>query len=244
MSKTRLVITGVAVLLVSSAVYARRPHNQGEGSVSPRLASAHTLNVEESINRFLESGLLSPAQEMATREGLGAFSVSRAAGERESSPELPSASLDMQATPDLLEATGFNVHTDGGLTPLPSGLNSIGLVACTVGDELLVNGRFIITVTYQGYSGPPLRAYSCRMTNSAGYFFWTDRTNAEIPVKMLDACAWGNPPGHWVFAAGLTNFGVALTVFDFWTGASKTYTNTLGQTFNTQIDQSTPFRCQ
>lgn len=239
----RVLVAGFVLILTCSIAFARRPHNQQQGSVSPRLAGEHLRHVAESVNRYLDSGLLSPAQELASRAGLEAFLISRAAGERDSSPDLPSSELDMQATPELLEATGFNIEATSGLTALPSGLNSIGLVACTVGDELLVNGRFIIAVSYQGYSGPIFRAYSCRMTNSAGYFFWSDRTNAEIPVKMLDACAWGNPGGHWVFAAGLTDFAVALTVFDAATGASRTYTNSLGHTFNTVIDQSTPFRC-
>lgn len=243
MSGHRILVAGLASLLLCSSAFARRPHNQDQGPVSQRLATEHVRHVEESVIRYIDSGLLSPAQESAARAGLEAFGVSRAAGSRDSAPELSPSEVDMQATPELLEATGFNLRADGGLTSLPSGLNSIGLVACTVGDELLVNGRFLIAVSYQGYSGPIFRAYSCRMTNSAGYFFWSDRTNAEIPVKMLDACAWGNPGGHWVFAAGLTDFAVALTVFDLATGASRTYTNSLGHTFNTVIDQSTPFRC-
>lgn len=243
MKRIRLLVAGLGLFLTCATVFARRPHNQDQGSISPRLAGEHVRHVEESIQRFLDSGLLSPRQEVAARAGLEAFVVSRAAGARDSSPDLATSELDMQATPELLEATGFNLEANSGLTALPSGINSVGLVACTVGDELLVNGRFIITVSYQGYTGPIFRAYSCRMTNSAGYFFWSDRTNAEIPVKMLDACAWGNPGGHWVFAAGLTDFAVALTVFDLATGASRTYTNSLGHTFNTVIDQSTPFRC-
>lgn len=243
MRRMRALILGMSVLLVSSAAHARRPHNTGSDSVSLRLSEAHTRHVEEGINRFLESGVLTPPQELATRAGLEAFLVSRAAGERESSPGLPMESLDLQPSTAMLEATGSDLHSDGDLTPLPSGLVSLGRVLCTVGNELFLNSRFFVAVDYQGYSGPPLPAFACGMTQSAGFFFWTDFTNMEIPIKMLNTCAWANPPGHWVFAAGLTTFAVEITVFDGFTGIRKTYTNGLGHTFNTQLDQSTPFPC-
>ena len=42
-------------------------------------------------------------------------------------------------------------------------------------------------------------------------------------VKVLDACSFD---GHyWVFAAGLTDVAVTLTVTDTDTGASKIYRN-------------------
>ncbi len=243
MRRMKVLTLGVAAILVSSAVHARRPHNTDGGSVSPRLTEAHTRHVEEGVNRLLAKGLLSPAQDLALRAGLDAFLVSRAAGERESSPDLPIESLDLQPREEFLEATGAGLQSDDGLTPLPSGLVSVGRVLCTVGNELFLNSRFFVAVDYQGYSGPPFAAYACGMTPSSGYFFWTDFTNMEIPIKMLNTCAWANPPGHWVFAAGLTTFAVEITVFDGFTGSRKTYTNGLGRTFNTQLDQSTPFPC-
>lgn len=243
MRRMRVAYVGLAALLVASVVQARRPHNADGESVSPRLTAAHTRHVEEGINHVLDAGLLSPAQEMATRAGLEAFLASSAAGEPESSPGLSIDSLDFQPLPGFLEATGSGLQSDGRLTPLPSGLVSLGRVNCTIGNELFLNSRFFVAVDFQGYSGPALPAFACGLTPSSGYFFWTDFTNMEIPIKMLNTCAWANPPGHWVFAAGLTTFAVQITVFDFFTGIRKTYTNGLGHTFNTQLDQSTPFPC-
>ena len=49
-------------------------------------------------------------------------------------------------------------------------------------------------------------------------------------VKVLDACV--EPFNHfWVFAAGLTNVEVALTVTDTWAGVEWTYLNPLGEAF-------------
>ena len=60
---------------------------------------------------------------------------------------------------------------------------------------------------------------------------------------MLNFCANPANPGHYVFAAGLTNFGVQLTVFDLATGLSKTYINPTNNYFQLIIDQHTPFPC-
>ncbi|MEZ5312767.1 MAG: hypothetical protein R2862_03485 [Thermoanaerobaculia bacterium] len=243
MITSRLLAVGLLGILVAAPATAARHRSHDNDTVPNRLASSHTRNVEESIARFVNSGLLTPLQESAARDGLAAFSHSRETGQRTSTPALPADQFEFEPTAALLEATGSGVEADGSLTSLPMGLNSIGQVVCTIGDELLVNGRFVIVVSYQGFVGPPARAFSCRMTNSAGYFFFFDRTNIEIPVKMLNACFGGNPASHWVFAAGLTNFAVEITVFDLFTGIQKSYRNSLGQTFNTQIDQFTPFPC-
>jgi hypothetical protein len=51
----------------------------------------------------------------------------------------------------------------------------------------------------------------------------------QVIIKVLDACALG---GHyWVFAGGLTNVDVVITVTDTSTGAVKTYTNPQGAAF-------------
>ena len=243
MVSSRIVVAGLLCSCLVTPTFAARPRDNDQGSVPARLSTAHNRHVEESINRFVDSGLLTPLQELTAREGLSAFLSSRSVGQRVSSPLVEPSSFDFEPTAALLDATGFNIQSDDSLTAMPLGLNSIGAVICTIGDELLVNGRFVLVVSYQGFIGGPARAFSCRMTNSAGYFFYFDRTNVEIPIKMLNACFGGNPTSHWVFAAGLTNFAVEITAFDLFTGIRKTYVNSLGQTFNTQIDQLTPFPC-
>ena len=53
-------------------------------------------------------------------------------------------------------------------------------------------------------------------------------------VKTLDGCAIN---GHyWVYAAGLTDVGLTLTVLDTRTGTTKVYENELGNLFETMND--------
>jgi hypothetical protein len=89
----------------------------------------------------------------------------------------------------------------------------------------LAGGRFRVFVDFQT---TPLaavgRALVKRLTdNSAAYSFFSSR-NIEILVKVLDGCS--QPlAGYWVFAAGMTDVGVAITVEDTATGETKVYRN-------------------
>ena len=56
-----------------------------------------------------------------------------------------------------------------------------------------------------------------------GYFWFFEASSVEVVVKVLDGCPLN--AHSWVFAGGLTNVGVTLTVTDTQTGAVKTYTN-------------------
>ena len=66
-------------------------------------------------------------------------------------------------------------------------------------------------------------------TNDTGYFWFFDNTNVELVVKVLDARVLNGQ--FWVFASGLTNVGVDITVVDTVTGSVKTYQNPLNTAF-------------
>lgn len=59
-----------------------------------------------------------------------------------------------------------------------------------------------------------------------GAFWFFSPTNLELLVKVLDGCAASSH--YWVFAGGLTNVEVTLTVTDTSTGAARVYTNPQG----------------
>ena len=59
-------------------------------------------------------------------------------------------------------------------------------------------------------------------------------------VKVLNGC--GVDSNYWVFAGGLTNVQVVMTVTDTQTGAVKTYTNPQGQSF-LPIQDTLAFAC-
>jgi hypothetical protein len=105
----------------------------------------------------------------------------------------------------------------------------------------LNDDRFHVTAlwrTLDGSSGP---ASAEPLTADTGYFWFFSPTNVEVIVKVLNACSDFN--AYWVFAAGLTNVEVTLTVTDTETGEARTYTNPLGTAFLPVQDTSAFATC-
>jgi len=92
----------------------------------------------------------------------------------------------------------------------------------------LIDRRFMVEAHYQtpGASG---MAHALAATDRAGYLWFFQANNIELSIKILNGC--GVNRRYWVFASGLTNAGVAITVTDTMTGATQTYTNPPGQPF-------------
>ena len=87
----------------------------------------------------------------------------------------------------------------------------------------LDGGRFQVSADWQTPNGEAGHGNAIPMTPDTGYFWFFTPTNVELVVKVLDACTvFGH---HWVFAGGLTNVAVTLTVKDTQTGVVKTYVN-------------------
>ncbi|HEV8582722.1 MAG TPA: choice-of-anchor Q domain-containing protein [Thermoanaerobaculia bacterium] len=107
--------------------------------------------------------------------------------------------------------------------------------ACVAGGSVLClnNGRFKVTATRTA-NGTTAPAQSVTLTGESGYFWFFDPGNVEITIKVLNACALNNR--YWVFAAGMTNVNVVLTVTDTKTGATKTYTNPQNRVFRSILD--------
>ena len=105
---------------------------------------------------------------------------------------------------------------DGGLWFSEYGVDGIGRVAiapfpCAPGpNALCVNGgRFRVGATWSSSAGSgPATAVS--LTDDSGYLWFFDPTNIEIVAKVLIGCAID--AHYWVFLAGLTNVGAAVTV--------------------------------
>jgi hypothetical protein len=63
-------------------------------------------------------------------------------------------------------------------------------------------------------------------SDDSGMFYFLDRDNWEMLVKVLDGCAIN---GHyWLFSAAVTNVEYTLTVTDSATGVAKVYPNAAG----------------
>jgi hypothetical protein len=74
--------------------------------------------------------------------------------------------------------------------------------------------------TPNGQSGT---GHAVPLSSDTGTFWFFNDANVEVVVKVLEGCATNNR--YWVFAGGLTNVRVRLTVRDAQTNATKQYTN-------------------
>ena len=63
------------------------------------------------------------------------------------------------------------------------------------------------------------------LTPDTGYLWFFNPENIEMVLKVLDGCDINNH--YWVFAGGLTNVEVNMTVTDTETGAVREYGNPL-----------------
>jgi minor extracellular serine protease Vpr len=98
---------------------------------------------------------------------------------------------------------------------------------CTVnGTTLCLAGnRFAVSTQWRTVDGQQGSGQAVALSADTGYFTFFSASNVEMVVKVLNACvpALGNK--FWVFAGGLTNVQVTMTVIDTKTGSVKTYTN-------------------
>jgi concanavalin A-like lectin/glucanase superfamily protein/beta-propeller repeat-containing protein len=123
-----------------------------------------------------------------------------------------------------------------------------GLVAdkattCTAGSTVLClnENRFKVTATFDAGGGNSGTAHTVQLTPDTGYLWFFGSSNVEVVVKVLNGCGLG---GHyWVFAGGLTDVKVVMTVTDTATGAVKTYTNPAHTKFQPIQDTSAFATC-
>jgi hypothetical protein len=96
---------------------------------------------------------------------------------------------------------------------------------------LCLNGsRFQVATQWHTNDGKSGAGQAVSLTGDSGYFWFFGPDNVEIVTKVLNACSTTSPM-FWVFASGLTNVGVDLTVTDTKTGQTKTYHNPINQPF-------------
>ncbi len=117
-------------------------------------------------------------------------------------------------------------------------LQRMNRLSCAPSDTALClnGGRFRVEAEWRTPQGRTGRAQAVPLTSDTGYFWFFGAANVEAVVKVLNACASGQR--FWVFAAGLTNVEVDLTVADTWTGKVRTYRNPLNKPFRPLQDTS------
>lgn len=87
----------------------------------------------------------------------------------------------------------------------------------------LGDDRFEVQATFTAPGGTPETATAINLLDDTGYFWFFNADNVELIVKVLDACSFADR--FWVFAGGLTNVEVEITVRDTASGLGRTYGN-------------------
>lgn len=120
---------------------------------------------------------------------------------------------------------GKTYHTAGGCQPSDTRL-------------CLRDGRFAVEATWRDPVGLPGQAKVTEARTGDSGLLWLFRPeNWELQVKVLNGCPVNGR--YWVFAAGLTDVRVELTVTDTVSGKSKTYLNPQGTPFAPIQDTAT-----
>jgi hypothetical protein len=103
--------------------------------------------------------------------------------------------------------------------------------SCVPGSTTLClnGGRFRVQATFATPQGQSGNATAVPETTDTGTFWFFSATNVEAIVKVVSGCSFNQR--YWVFAGGLTNVAVTVTVTDTRTGQVRTYTNPQGTPF-------------
>jgi hypothetical protein len=106
-----------------------------------------------------------------------------------------------------------------------------GATVCTPSSTTLClnNGRFSVTATFLTPQGQSGNATAVTETSATGLFWFFSADNVEAIIKVVNGCALNSR--YWVFAGGLTNVQVSITVTDTRNGTTRTYTNPQGVAF-------------
>ncbi len=128
------------------------------------------------------------------------------------------------------EQARLDVASWAGLT-MNQWLGRVNRLSCAPSATTLClnGGRFTVQAQWRTPGGQAGHARAMPLTGDTGYFWFFGAANVEAVVKVLNAC--GANQRFWVFAAGLTNVEVDVTVADTWTGNARTYHNPLDSPF-------------
>jgi hypothetical protein len=113
------------------------------------------------------------------------------------------------------------VVTLGSGTPGPSGCIESSTTIC-------LNSRFAVSASWRTHDSSG-NGQGLRITSDTGYFTFFSTSNVEVVIKVLNGCGLNSK--YWVFAGGLTNVNVTLTIRDTLTGTTWTKTNPIDTAF-------------
>jgi len=127
---------------------------------------------------------------------------------------------------------------------VPNAIAIVPAAVCTPNATTicLSGNRYAVSATWRTNDGASSGAgQAVKLTADTGYFTFFDPANVEVVLKVLNACGLNSK--YWVFAGGLTNVNVVLTVRDTATGVERKYTNPANTRFQPIQDTSTFNTC-
>jgi hypothetical protein len=126
----------------------------------------------------------------------------------------------------------------------PSTMAPIAFPACVPSTRVvcLQGGRFQASVVFIAPDGVERDAsVVAAPANDRGSFWFFDARQTELTIQVLNQCAVNQR--YWVFAGGLTPYGVRATVTDTQTGVRKNYVNPQNQEAREYRDQDAFSTC-
>jgi hypothetical protein len=102
----------------------------------------------------------------------------------------------------------------------------------------LNGGRFKVTAEWEDSQGNSGHGAAILPSDDGGAFSFFGPNNPEVLVKVLNGCGVPGFNSFWVFAGGVTNVGVTLTVEDTENEETKVYRNLVGAPFAPVLDTS------
>jgi hypothetical protein len=140
-----------------------------------------------------------------------------------------------------LEASDFEVIQLGWKPSVEPPPPPPGTCAASATRLCLNGGRFAVEARWTRTNGDTDLGRAVSLTPDTGYFWFFDQANVEMVIKVIDGCGVNNR--FWVFAGGLTDVRVRITVTDSVTGEVQTYTNPQGTAFR-PIQDTVAFVCR
>jgi hypothetical protein len=145
----------------------------------------------------------------------------------------------VRVTPKVDTSKSFNQFIN--VVQSISSANTSSSCAASPTSLCLENGRFTVTAHFDAGSGNSADAQVVPLTADTGYLWFFDSANVEVVAKVVNGCPVNG--NYWLFAGGLTDVNVKLTVTDNSTGATKTYTNPANTPFQPIQDTSAFSTC-
>ncbi len=121
-------------------------------------------------------------------------------------------------------------------------LNPQSTGSCTPSSTVLClsNNRFQVSANWQSTTASGA-GMAISLRPDTGYFWFFNSSNVEMVIKVLDACSLNSK--YWVFAGGLTNVNVTITVTDTQNDTVRTYVNPQSAAFQPIQDTSAFSTC-